>query len=113
MNINQNILNEATETLVDVEHALFFQKLSSYGIVPKSAEEATALLQRADAVLLKAPYASPNGKLVKSASAKHFKQEVKLAQDGYSEDAHTIADQLLQLPELVKAVQVAVMGQTL
>jgi hypothetical protein len=81
--------------------------------VPQTTEQADMLLAQVDQVLEKTPLQSAEGQRAKTASAGILgKKEQKLAQDGYSEEAHRLVDDLMKYPAVVEAMQTMLTAQT-
>ena len=105
--------DKAAEILNAVQIAVLRDKFASYGIVPQSAEQADMLLAQVDQVLEKTPLQSAEGQRAKTASAGILgKQAQKLAQDGYSEEAHRVVNDLMKYPAAVEAMQMMLTAQT-
>jgi hypothetical protein len=106
-------IDQAAEFLNAVQIAVLREKFASYGIVPQTAEQADQLLAQVDQVIEKAPLHSAEGQRAKTASAGILgKGEQKLAQDGYSEEAHRLVDDLMKHPEAALAMQIMLTAQT-
>ena len=111
--MNQEYLTKAAEFVISLENEVFFRKLASYGIEARTIEEAQFLLNRGDEILAEYPFPSPQGLQLKQASAERFGLEVKLAQDGFSEETHRYVDSVLADPDAAAAIRALITAQTL
>ena len=106
-------MNQAAELLNAVQIAVLRDKFASYGIMPETTEQADMLLAYVDQVIEKAPFQSAEGQRAKTASAGILGNgEQKLAQDGYSEEAHRLVEDLMKYPAAVEAIQMMLTAQT-
>ena len=109
--------DKAAEILNAVQIAVLRDKFASYGIVPQTEEQADMLLAHVDQVLEKTPLQSAEGQRAKTASAGILgstlgRGEQKITQDGYSEEAHRVVDDLMKYPAAVEAMQTMLTAQT-
>lgn len=111
--MDQAALVQAENMVRLAEQNVFFHKLASHGITPTTDDEKIALLKLAEQIGERVPVGSPQSAHVKSASAEAFGQEVKLASDGFSEETHAYANQLMQNPALVAAAQAVLVSKTI
>ena len=103
-----NVINQAVEVLARVEQDVFFAKMAQYGIQPQNEEEAIYLLQRGDALLQLYESGTPAGDAAKTASIDALGlSQRKYASDGFAEEVHNCVNTLMQTPEIVQAVKVA------
>ena len=110
--MSQELFQQATAKLAEVEQVVFFAKICQYGIQAKTDEQARYLLSRADSLLEQFPFDGSESQGIKSASLQQLgSPERKLASDGFSEEAHAYVDALMQDPSVVSAVKIALTAQ--
>ena len=106
MPITHDMVAAAQGLVTETQARVFFNKLASYGITPSDDNQAGQLWALADEILKERPRLSQAGMQMKQASFDAFGDEhvSRLTDDGCSETAHALADQLIQEdPTLVKA----------
>jgi hypothetical protein len=103
---NQESLAQAQNFLTRVQADVFFKKLAVFGITPKDEQDAKALWQYGGAFIQAHPPKSELGQSIKQASCRILgNQDTVIPEQGFSKEALSIADSLLQIPDYVKAAQ--------
>jgi len=98
------MIQTARQVVTDAQADVFFQKLAALGVLPENDAHAETLWQMADAALKERPRLSEAGRRTKQASCDAFGERAsQLANDGCSQDAHDIAEELCHNQGLVKA----------
>jgi hypothetical protein len=108
MSITKQDVYTAESLLHDLQTTVFFNKLASLGIEPRTEQEAELLWGAGDDVLRQYPRVSQEGVQVKQAGMNLFPEKAaKLTNSGFSNEAHEAAETLLQqAPQYYKAASI-------